>query len=213
MRASPPPVVFMPQHRPDDLLPPRPMLATSTPDPVPMAANGAHRLEIPVARSVAPSADRGPMMVGDPGVGATVDRRAGLRRRRYGQEPQRDGLAVTPASATGTLRMLPGRLEVVEGHPADREIRFIAEPGLADQRFTMGRGEGPPNQHVRLQGQTVSRLHAALTYDDGRWAIENLSSTNPLRVNGQAVDAETAMVLLTEGDLIELGEVVLRFHE
>jgi hypothetical protein len=212
IRASPPPVVFMPQRHEDDVLPPRPVLAEAAPGARGAQAGGPQLVEIPVARTVTPAADGAPWLTAEAGSPTAFDSRVGSRRRRGGRVAATEEATATSAAATGTLRMLPGRLEVVEGHPTDREIRFVAEPGLADQRFTMGRGEGPPNQHVCLQGQTVSRLHAALTYHDGGWGIENLSSTNPLRVNGQAVDAADTMVPLTDGDLIELGEVVLRFR-
>jgi hypothetical protein len=217
VRASPPPVVFMPQHRDDDVLPSRPSMVAGGRE-VPTMANGPQLVDVPLERSVARAADSAALQASDATAGVVTDARGARRRSRRGTATaDRDAAIATAssaasASATGTLRMLPGRLEVVEGHPADREIRFIAEPGLADQRFTVGRGEGPPNQHVRLQGQTVSRLHAALTYENGSWAIENLSSTNPLRVNGRLVDVQSAMVPLTDGDLIELGEVVLRYR-
>lgn len=115
-------------------------------------------------------------------------------------------------AAAGTLRMLPGRLEFVDGPLTGGDVRFVHSGGDAEQRVTLGRGEGPPFEHVQIASQTVSRMHAAMTYHDGRWRIANLSETNPLRVNGlELTDGDTA-VPLSDGDVVELGEVVLRFR-
>ena len=47
---------------------------------------------------------------------------------------------------------------------------------------------------------------------EGRWMIANLSETNPLRLNGLELASDSAAVPLSDGDVIELGEVMLRFH-
>jgi len=49
-----------------------------------------------------------------------------------------------------------------------------------------------------------------------RWRLENLSSTNPVVINGRSLDAKggaTASVMLSEGDRIEMGEVAFVFRE
>ena len=68
-------------------------------------------------------------------------------------------------------------------------------------------------RHVQLPAQTVSRMHARMRFENGRWHIANLSPTNPLVVNGEPLDADGASRVLVEGDRVELGEVVLRFRE
>lgn len=136
--------------------------------------------------------------------------------------------------ADGTLQFLPGRLEVIAGRDAGQEIRFVRTPGPDGTRVTFGRAEGAPYRHVQLREPTVSRAHARMTLENGaspdgpprgsngshangqRWRLENLSATNPVVVNGQplAADGSTACwVALGEGDRIEMGEVVFRFHE
>jgi predicted component of type VI protein secretion system len=59
----------------------------------------------------------------------------------------------------------------------------------------------------------VSRMHAKMRFENGRWSIANLSPTNPLVINGEPLDADGRSWLLNEGDRVELGEVVLRFRE
>ena len=127
----------------------------------------------------------------------------------------------------GTLQFLPGRLEVVAGRDAGQEIRFVRTPGPDGTRVTFGRAEGAPYRHVQLREPTVSRTHARMTLDvvssngadsaasTARWRIENLSATNPVVVNGKPLasdDSESCSVVLDEGDRIEMGEVVFRFH-
>lgn len=121
-------------------------------------------------------------------------------------------VAPTPTIAGSTLRMLPGRLEYVDGTGAAADIRFVHCSAGPEQRVTLGRGDGPSYEHVQLQSPTVSRMHAALCYRDGRWTIANLSETNPLRLNGLELAADSTAVPLSDGDLIELGEVMLRFR-
>ena len=139
---------------------------------------------------------------------------AGLRSRRRTPtaRPVAEVAEPTQSPLTGTLRMLPGRLEVVSGLDQRAEIRFVHTGGTGDQRVTLGRATGAPYEHVTLSSQTVSREHAAMTFTRDGWAITNLSTTNPLRVNGAPIDVAGAAVLLSDGDLVELGEVVLRYR-
>jgi hypothetical protein len=143
------------------------------------------------------------------------------------------GAAVEGASvrywrpADGTLQFLPGRLEVIAGRDSGQEIRFVRTPGPDGTRVTFGRAEGAPYRHVQLREPTVSRTHARMTLEGGssngadastntpRWRLENLSATNPVVVNGKPLasdDSESCSVVLDEGDRIEMGEVVFRFH-
>ena len=131
--------------------------------------------------------------------------------------------------ADGTLQFLPGRLEVVAGRDAGQEIRFVRTPGPDGTQVTFGRAEGAPYRHVQLREPTVSRSHARMMLEVGtagadgmdgrsntaRWRLENLSATNPVVVNGRALAADESAecsVVLDEGDRIEMGEVVFRFH-
>lgn len=132
--------------------------------------------------------------------------------------------------ADGTLQFLPGRLEVVAGRDAGQEIRFVRTPGPDGTSVTFGRAEGAPYRHVQLREPTVSRNHARMTLiapgtgpDRATpapgagpcWRLENLSATNPVIINGQPLAADGGAgcsVVLSDGDRIEMGEVVFRFH-
>jgi hypothetical protein len=62
---------------------------------------------------------------------------------------------------------------------------------------------------IVLADPNVSRHHAALRPSGGAWMIEDLGSTNGVKVNGRRIDQPAA---LTPGDRIELGTAVLTFE-
>jgi hypothetical protein len=112
----------------------------------------------------------------------------------------------------GTLQFLPGYLEVVGGPDAGHEVRFV-QPGPGESPdITFGRKEGPAYRHVQLLEPTVSRTHAKLTPEGERWRLTNLSRTNPVVVNGIALDGVNSMHLLQDQDLVEMGALVFRFR-
>jgi hypothetical protein len=132
--------------------------------------------------------------------------------------------------ADGTLQFLPGRLEIAAGRDAGHEIRFVRTAGPDGTCITFGRAEGAPYRHVQLREPTVSRAHARMALESAnggplsitpsnagpsRWRLENHSATNPVIVNGKALDPEggpRASVILSEGDRIEMGEVAFVFR-
>lgn len=106
---------------------------------------------------------------------------------------------------------LPGRLKIIAGETGRDDIRFVGNVGERPQ-IVIGREMGPPNRTVTLNSPTVSRRHAQMEFVDGRWRIANLSRTNPVMVNDEILSPGRGVVrTLTDGDRIELGEVVLRF--
>jgi hypothetical protein len=123
-----------------------------------------------------------------------------------------DGQAIRfTIPADGTLQFLPGRLEVEAGGDLGREIRFVRTAGPDGTDVTFGRSEGVLYRHVQLHDQTVSRLHARMQLRDGQWYLTNLSTTNPLSLNGRVLAAGEEQPL-AEADRIEMGEVIFRFR-
>ena len=109
------------------------------------------------------------------------------------------------------IQILPGRLEVVSGDPKHREIRFVRSPGEPAE-LILGRDPGKSPQSVALNSETVSRRHARFAFANGRWAVANLSHTNPVVVNDERLAEGNVERPLADGDRVELGEVVLRFR-
>ena len=109
------------------------------------------------------------------------------------------------------VQLLPGHLEVLSGDSRQQEIRFVRVAGQ-QPHLILGRNPGRSPQHVSLNSSTVSRQHARLAFSGGRWVVANLSQTNPVVVNDQELTNLDGERQLADGDRIELGEVVLRFH-
>jgi len=114
--------------------------------------------------------------------------------------------------AEGTLQFLPGRLQIAAGLDSGREIRFVNVPGPDGATVTFGRSEGAMYRHIQLRDQTVSRSHARLQLVDGQWELRNLSRTNPV-VHNDRILATGEQQLLTDGDRIEMGEVLFTFKD
>ncbi len=70
--------------------------------------------------------------------------------------------------------------------------------------LTLGRSS---RNSVQLADATVSKEHAEIVPDAGRWLVRDLGSRNGTRVNGTDVRDPVA---LREGDVIEVGSVALR---
>lgn len=71
--------------------------------------------------------------------------------------------------------------------------------------FVMGRGS---ECDLVLQGKGVSRRHAEIVFQAGRFVINDFDSLNGLKINGYKV----SRVILEENDVIKLGEVSLTFR-
>ncbi len=154
-------------------------------------------------------------------VAVTVQSRDGVRVGTYelqgrvdssdGPEPQADEAdaeQAPPAAQPAAEQGGPGSTRVL---PTTRtafvEVRGGSEHG---RRFEVA---GPvllgrlPECDVTLTDASVSRRHARIDHRDGSWVIEDLGSTNGLRVN----DAVVGRARLNDGDRIELGSVGLAF--
>lgn len=71
--------------------------------------------------------------------------------------------------------------------------------------FVIGRGT---ECDLVLQGKGISRKHAEIVFQSGRFVVNDIESLNGIKVNGYKV----ARVILEENDAIKLGEVSLTFH-
>jgi pSer/pThr/pTyr-binding forkhead associated (FHA) protein len=66
-----------------------------------------------------------------------------------------------------------------------------------------------PNSTVHLEEESVSKQHARLSRETGRFVIEDLDSSNGTFVNGRRIHGSTE---LRAGDLIRLGAVILKLE-
>ena len=85
---------------------------------------------------------------------------------------------------------------------SDDEGKTTVVPLVRDE-ITIGRKEG---NTIRLTERNVSRRHARLRKQSGKYTIEDLASYNGVRVNGQRIGEETA---LQAGDEVTIGDYVI----
>lgn len=92
---------------------------------------------------------------------------------------------------------------------SDAIATLVAETGesypITTFPFVIGRGS---ECDLVLQGKGVSRKHAEIVFQSGRFVVNDMESLNGIKVNGYKV----ARVILEENDSIKMGEVALTFH-
>ncbi|HSP77508.1 MAG TPA: FHA domain-containing protein [Myxococcaceae bacterium] len=114
----------------------------------------------------------------------------------------------------GTLAVLKHLLTDAEEPPPSRAAALTCLTGadvgrtfaLAEASTELGRGK---EVSVRLRDIAVSRRHARIRHQEGAFLLEDLGSPNGVYLNGQRVDAPAP---LHEGDVLELGQTLLRFR-
>jgi pSer/pThr/pTyr-binding forkhead associated (FHA) protein len=107
--------------------------------------------------------------------------------------------ATIPGRPSQTIRELPNRLVMIIG-PA-----VGASFPLLDKRLVIGRGE---DCDLPVNDTSVSRVHAEIhMIEGGKYEVFDRDSSNGVRVNG----VELKRAILDAGDVIELGDVQLRF--
>lgn len=111
----------------------------------------------------------------------------------------------------GTLKLLPGRLEVVAGDDQIKDIRFYKSKNQEETEMTFGRSGGPNYTHIQLKSNTVSAKQAKLVYTNGKYTLINYSTVNPTIVNDIQL-ANEGSIILQEGTRIEMGNVIFIFH-
>lgn len=139
--------------------------------------------------------------------------------------PARMELVATDDVQVGTYE-LRGKVEAVPGYERARR-----RPDQARPRETSGGGPASlqildddqlgqrvslrssmvigrmPGCDLQLDDPSVSRRHARISHSSAGWLIEDLGSTNGIRVNGASVKREH----LRGNDEIELGNIRMRF--
>jgi len=108
----------------------------------------------------------------------------------------RAGAAGSAAAPAG------GRLVVVDG--AESGVPPGASFGLAPVT-RVGRR---PECTIALDEPFVSAEHAELAYDNGRWWLRDLGSTNGTFLNGTPVTVATGV---RPGDVVQFGRIKLQF--
>lgn len=78
---------------------------------------------------------------------------------------------------------------------------------LEGDQLTIGRDS---SSGVAINDAEISRKHARLTFQGGKYVIEDLGSTNGTFVNGQRL---VSAVVLKTGDVVSFGEQIVLMYE
>ncbi|MCE7875660.1 adenylate/guanylate cyclase domain-containing protein [bacterium CPR1] len=130
--------------------------------------------------------------------------------------------AVVAGSATTFRQLTPQdeielggfRLRIVELQDQVSFLEGYTDPyrdrqwGLGSEPTTIGRA-GTRRNKVELEDPTVSRQHATIENVGGAFYLRPESKSGPTFVNGESIEGLRALV---DGDLIQLGQQVLRFR-
>lgn len=162
---------------------------------------------------------RGYSLISRPTVGFETDDRLELGlfgiQARLADVPEEDVQPVEPQPAAGHTQVY--NVRDLQAPPSDLNAphakvaaRAVVEAG--DRRFALtppstvfGRGR---DSDVKLDDPNISRTHVQFRVEGGDWVVADMGSTNGTRMNGGALTAPTP---LRSGDVIELGNTVLKF--
>jgi hypothetical protein len=115
--------------------------------------------------------------------------------------------------ARGARRLLLAAIEWLSALDAEIEAAWarprlpsLALPSTEGVRLTVGRA---PSCDCVLPEECVSRRHAELRRDGGRWFLRDLGSSNGTRVNGMRVVEDTEV---RPGDRLSLGGAAYRLR-
>jgi hypothetical protein len=136
-----------------------------------------------------------------------------VSRRRAAEEERRieelrtaekarvlEEMLVDQQSDPGTVRVTPAPFAYLEMCDADQTRHSVTMTN-----FRIGRGQ---HNDLVLRNDSVSGNHCTLTRNrQGEWVLTDLKSGNGLIVNGSQVKE----AVLRQGDLIELGDLKMRF--
>ena len=75
---------------------------------------------------------------------------------------------------------------------------------IEDTETLIGRA---PTANLQLDDDSISREHAVILGEDGTFTVEDLQSTNGIRVNGKKLRSAE----LSDGDEIQIGKTTLCF--
>lgn len=99
-------------------------------------------------------------------------------------------------------RPILARFVLQNGQQAGRAFRFHQD------LTTIGRTNG---NDLIISGRTVSRRHARLWFDNGRWYLADMQSANGTFVNSGRLQPNLP-VMLNDGDIINFGDEIVQFN-
>ncbi len=93
------------------------------------------------------------------------------------------------------------KLVLLRGHPPQRIFSLFHNDSVRI-------GRKVPKDEICIEDGCISRAHAIILYEDGKYMVHDLHSTNGTYVNGSSVEKHH----LKDGDVITVGQCMLRFQ-
>jgi hypothetical protein len=121
-------------------------------------------------------------------------------RRTASPAPDATGFHPAPASAEAP-RSADAWLIAERGGGLERDARFDLIGGLS-----IGRSK---EADVQIEDRYASGLHARVFSREGRFFVEDMSSTNGTLLNGATLQGEADLI---DGDTIQIGDTEFRFE-
>jgi FHA domain len=121
-------------------------------------------------------------------------------RRTLSPAPDATGFHATPAFAEAP-RGPDGWLVAERGGGLERDQRFDLIGGLS-----IGRSK---EADVRIDDRYASSLHVRVFSREGRFYVEDMSSTNGTLLNGANLQGEAELI---DRDTIQIGDTIFRFE-
>lgn len=120
-----------------------------------------------------------------------------------------------------TMKALPGKLVILNGEQANKELSLFGAPTPEGQVITIGRDspdwkkqlkKGREHSHIRIKDstKTLSRLQAEMVLGNGEMRLRNLGEANPTVVDGVELSVGE-IVALKSGSVIQAGNLKLRY--
>ena len=121
------------------------------------------------------------------------------------QAPALAGAAASAAAAVPVAEPAPAAPKVEHARMVALSTHYAGhEFELNKPAMVIGRTD---ENDIVINHRSISRHHAKIVLENGRYAIVDLRSSNGVRVNGE----EYGKVELRRGDLVDLGHVRMRF--
>lgn len=134
--------------------------------------------------------------------------REALRKQAEGQviypsdlESVQDDAPLHPTICLSDYREHPDGLLLYEGYENFKDIR------LEKKNAIIGKGEGAD---IRINKETISHVHAKLSYENEEYYLEDLNSTNGCMINGKLLSYHERQKLCCN-DILCFADVKYRF--
>jgi FHA domain-containing protein len=122
-------------------------------------------------------------------------------RRTTAPAPDATGFHSAPAFSEAPRRGPDGWLVIERGGGLEQGQRFDLIGGLS-----VGRSK---ESDVQIDDRYASSLHARVFSRDGRFYVEDMSSTNGTLLNGATLHGEAELI---DGDNVQIGDTVFRLE-